>query len=199
MGEQERTTDSERRTNVGKKVKKIITITIIVGAIVLALKVIASLFGFFKGRNLANEFAEMAEKENEKAQKKKEEADKLKKERQGIKNKYSKIIPIILILMVPMMCFSEYLVWDSEEEVMRDYGTEENYVKASKEIIPKFVMEVKMLREANTSLSNAYHFKSIENDALKRTPFEIFWEKNDQWVFLFIGVFGTVAIINAGG
>jgi hypothetical protein len=66
----------------------------------------------------------------------KDEQEKLAKKQTDteIKNKWSKIVPVLIILFLVSNLWSTYIVFDVTEGVKRDYGTITNYALCQKEL-----------------------------------------------------------------
>lgn len=115
--------------------------------------------------------------------------------RRDVRNKYSKIVMILLLIMLlPALLHSRYIVWDPEDQVNRDYGNITNYIRSLEEEKIIFLASQGYLYETISHYSNAYEYmtnviilqeKIIQEQ--KPTFWELIWDKSKFFVGFVLG------------
>jgi hypothetical protein len=109
-------------------------------------------------RKKVKDLKNKSRKDREKAEGLKSKVSDSDKRRRTTRNKYSKIVSCIVLLLglLPSSLLSRYIVYDPEDKVNRDYGTITNYVR-SLTVEKRELLAVKgHLSESVAYYSNAY-------------------------------------------
>jgi hypothetical protein len=125
--------------------------------------------------------------EKRKAKAKKKLLDKINKSndkrRKGIRDKYSSVIRILLIIVFLInICHAEYIVWDKEDKVYRDYGHYTNYIKSLEE-------------EKAELLSNRSNIIYIATNEINNISEPTTWERIDFYVGFSIPVLIKIILL----
>ena len=120
----------------------------------------------------------MIKKEAAKRKEINKKLDENKKKRKNTRNKYSKIYTFLFLLLFLLPLNAEYIVWDMEDHVFRDYGSITNYAISLKEEKKVFLNDEKLYKAKNESYSNENRLLKQENEYLEKqipSPFAKFW------------------------
>ena len=181
---------------IGKKLLSVLDLLLIVVLALFGIRFLRARF-FNNSERLikskkkkAEMFRKKAEKHSNKAIHLKIKAQLLDKDRAAIRNKYSKIVPVLLFcLLLPLCVSARYIVYDPEEKVNRDYGTITNYVKSLEEekriqlAVNGYLNEsVSEYSNAYVSMSNAYVEQKEINDIQEGSTLKKVWEYIDFYV-----------------
>ena len=158
------------------------------------------LFSFFR-KKTQTPFNKVKKTTKQAAQEKAEAEKILKKinsrpERKKVRDKYSSIIVgIVIIFLSISLCSGDYIVYDKEDKVYRNYGDITNYVKSLEEEKEIFLENEYRYNLAISKYSNAYVKQSNvivwqqeEIDRNKKNWFAQWWEDNDLWIGIITGV-----------
>jgi hypothetical protein len=117
------------------------------------------------------------------------------KKRKAARNKYSTVAKILFLLFIlPSLLFGQYIVWDEEDQVNRDYGNITNYVKSLEEEKIIFLATQGYLKQTIVYYSNAYsemsNASTLQEEVIeeqKPSWCSRMWNRTKFWVGAFIG------------